>query len=38
MMVTLCDGSVRGVAPNVTTDTWNKACLPNDGNVITIDW
>ena len=38
MMVLLGDASVRSVVPSIGPDTWNKACLPNDGNVLPSDW
>jgi prepilin-type N-terminal cleavage/methylation domain-containing protein len=38
MMVLLGDASVRSVSPSVTPDTWNKACLPNDGGLLGPDW
>jgi prepilin-type N-terminal cleavage/methylation domain-containing protein len=38
MMVVLGDASVRAVSPSITPDTWNKACLPNDGNILGPDW
>jgi hypothetical protein len=33
MLLCLADASVHAVAPDIAPDTWNKACLPNDGNV-----
>ncbi len=38
MLVSLGDASVRSVAPSISPDTWNKACLPNDGNPLPPDW
>jgi hypothetical protein len=38
MMVVLGDASVRSVSPSIMPDTWNKACLPNDGNILGPDW
>jgi hypothetical protein len=38
MIVVLGDASVRSVVPSISPDTWNKACLPNDGNVMPADW
>jgi prepilin-type N-terminal cleavage/methylation domain-containing protein len=38
MMVVLGDASVRSVVPSISPDTWNKACLPNDGNILPSDW
>jgi len=38
MMVGLCDASIRSVVPSILGDTWNKACLPNDGNPMPADW
>jgi hypothetical protein len=37
-MVALGDASVRSVVPSISPDTWNKACMPNDGNVLPADW
>ena len=38
MMVLLGDASVRSVTPSISPDTWNKACLPMDGNPLGPDW
>jgi hypothetical protein len=38
MLVVLGDASVRSVAPSISAETWNRACLPNDGNVLGTDW
>jgi prepilin-type N-terminal cleavage/methylation domain-containing protein len=38
MMVGLMDASVRTVIPSILADTWNKACMPNDGNPMPSDW
>jgi len=38
MMVLLGDASVRSCIPSISADTWNKACLPNDGNPMPSDW
>jgi hypothetical protein len=38
MLVALGDGSIRTITPSVSPDTWNKACLPNDGNGLGSDW
>jgi prepilin-type N-terminal cleavage/methylation domain-containing protein len=38
MMVVMGDASVRAVSASISSDTWNKACLPNDGNVLPPDW
>jgi prepilin-type N-terminal cleavage/methylation domain-containing protein len=38
MIVGLCDGSIRTVASTIAPDTWNKACMPNDGNALPPDW
>lgn len=37
-LVAMCDGSVRGVSPNVTSQTWTSAQLPADGTVLGTDW
>ena len=38
MPVLLGDASVRFVRSTISADTWNKACLPNDGQVLGSDW
>jgi hypothetical protein len=38
MLIVLGDASVRSVVPSISPDTWNKACLPNDGNPLGPDW
>jgi prepilin-type N-terminal cleavage/methylation domain-containing protein len=38
LFVALGDGSVRGIIPTISTATWNKACLPNDGEAMGDDW
>jgi prepilin-type N-terminal cleavage/methylation domain-containing protein len=38
MMVGLGDGSVRGVTQSLSANTWNLACIPNDGNPLPADW
>jgi prepilin-type N-terminal cleavage/methylation domain-containing protein len=38
MIVVLGDASVRSVMPTLSADTWNKACMPNDGNPLGRDW
>jgi prepilin-type N-terminal cleavage/methylation domain-containing protein len=38
MMVALAGGSVRAITPSISVETWNKACLPNDGNTLPADW
>ena len=38
MTVLLGDASVRRVTPTISADTWNKVCLPNDGNPLGPDW
>jgi hypothetical protein len=38
MLVGLGDASVRAIVPRIMPDTWNKACLPNDGNPMPADW
>jgi prepilin-type N-terminal cleavage/methylation domain-containing protein len=38
MVVALMDASVRSVTHTISADTWNKACLPNDGNALGADW
>jgi len=32
------DGSARTVSPNISTETWNSAVQPNDGNPLGKDW
>ena len=38
MIVLLGDASVRNVVPSITPQTWNTACLPNDGQILGPDW
>jgi prepilin-type N-terminal cleavage/methylation domain-containing protein len=38
LAVSLCDASVRMVAPSVSNFTWNAALCPNDGNGPGSDW
>jgi prepilin-type N-terminal cleavage/methylation domain-containing protein len=38
MMVMLGDASVRNVIPSIMPNTWNLACMPNDGNPMPADW
>ncbi len=38
MMVLLGDASVRSCSPSMTAQTWNLACLPNDGQILGEDW
>ena len=37
-LVSLADGSVRGVNASVTQRTWQYAVTPNDGQVLGSDW
>lgn len=36
--VGLGDGSVRQVAVSITSETWARACQPNDGQPLNDDW
>jgi prepilin-type N-terminal cleavage/methylation domain-containing protein len=38
MPVGLGDGSVRNVSIRVSVTTWERACLPDDGNPVGNDW
>jgi prepilin-type N-terminal cleavage/methylation domain-containing protein len=38
MQVGLGDGSVRGVSQGMSANTWNLACIPNDGFPMGSDW
>jgi prepilin-type N-terminal cleavage/methylation domain-containing protein len=38
MQVAMLDGSTRGVSASVTLNTWNLACIPNDGQTLGSDW
>jgi prepilin-type N-terminal cleavage/methylation domain-containing protein len=38
LQVLLLDGSVRGVSASVSPTTWQRACIPEDGNVLANDW
>jgi len=37
-MVSLMDGSVRGVSGGVQQASWNAICTPDDGQVLGTDW
>jgi prepilin-type N-terminal cleavage/methylation domain-containing protein len=38
IQVGLGDGSVRSIDPSISTQTWWRACCPNDGMPIGSDW
>lgn len=38
VQVALADGSVRIVSVQVTGLTWRNALVPNDGNILSVDW
>jgi prepilin-type N-terminal cleavage/methylation domain-containing protein len=38
MQVGMGDGSVRGVSGSISNSTWEHACYPNDGTVLSADW
>jgi uncharacterized protein DUF1559 len=38
LLVSLCDGSVRGVAPEMSAETWNRALHPADAMPLGSDW
>jgi len=38
MQVGLGDGSCRGVNQGITVATWVRACTPNDGQPLGVDW
>jgi prepilin-type N-terminal cleavage/methylation domain-containing protein len=38
VLVGMGDGSVRGVTPSISTQTWRNAVQPADGNVLGSDW
>jgi len=38
MQTLLMDGSVRGVGPTVSLQTWAWACTPDDGNPLPSNW
>ena len=38
MNVLLGDGSVRGLAPTISTTTWTYAIMPDDGHNLGSDW
>jgi hypothetical protein len=38
MNVGLGDGSVRSVSASISTETWLRACHPQDGLVLGSDW
>jgi len=38
LLISMFDGSARTVSPNISTETWNSAVQPNDGNPLGKDW
>jgi prepilin-type N-terminal cleavage/methylation domain-containing protein len=38
LQVSMFDGSVRGVAPGISWETWTNALLPDDGLPLGADW
>jgi prepilin-type N-terminal cleavage/methylation domain-containing protein len=38
MQVGMGDGSVRGVSPSISINTWVFACVPSDGNPLGSNW
>jgi hypothetical protein len=38
LIVALCDGSTRVIAPGLSPQTWNLALCPNDGMPLGADW
>src|SRR5262249_19567061 len=38
MNVAMADGSVRGIAPQISPLTWWAACTPNGGEQLGNDW
>ena len=38
LLVALCDGSTRTIAPGLSPETWNLALCPNDGMPLGADW
>lgn len=38
MLISLGDGSVRGVQASISRETWRRVCAPQDGGVSTGDW
>jgi len=38
MQVSMMDGSGRSVTSNVTQVTWQNVIIPDDGNVLGVDW
>lgn len=38
IQVAMCDGSVRGVSPDVSGNTWWAACTPAGGETLGADW
>src|SRR3954463_15529873 len=38
MLVALGDGSCRNVSISVSVTTWERACIPDDGNTLGNDW
>jgi len=38
LLVSLMDGSVRGVSSSVSTTSWAQVCTPDDRGVLNTDW
>jgi prepilin-type N-terminal cleavage/methylation domain-containing protein len=38
MQVAMGDGSVKGVTPSISVQTWTMACHPSDGNPLPSNW
>jgi len=38
MQAMLMDGSVRGISPSISANTWWFACTPNGGETLANDW
>jgi len=38
LQVSMMDGSVRGVYPGISRETWSNVMFPDDGNVLGPDW
>jgi prepilin-type N-terminal cleavage/methylation domain-containing protein len=38
LQVSMCDGSVRNVSPDVTQATWQAACTPYSSDILGPDW
>jgi hypothetical protein len=38
LLAAVADGSVRAVSPTISSRTWSRAVIPNDGFALEVDW